>query len=111
MGGDATFSGTNYQANALAYVFVHVLTESKLRWLAVADDTPVAVSGEVRGPGDDARIEFRSGVAAVEVQAKHGLKPKKCIDAFGAIRDGSEVFDATAVLLVVDSTSLLFGTS
>jgi hypothetical protein len=57
LSGDATFSGTNYQASAIAYVLVHVLTQSKLRRLS-ADDTPATVSGEVRGPGDDARIEI-----------------------------------------------------
>jgi len=105
VGGDATFSGTNYQASVIAYVLVHVLTESKLRLLSEADDTRTTVSGEVRGPGDDARIEFGAGISPVEVQAKHGLKPKKCLEAFGAIRDGAAAGDTTTVLLVVDSTS------
>jgi tetratricopeptide (TPR) repeat protein len=105
LSGDATFAGTNYQASVIAYVFVHILTETKLRWVGLADDTPSAVSGEVKGPGDDARVEFRTGVAPVEVQAKHGLKPQKCIEAFEAIRDASTSADATGVLLVVDSTS------
>lgn len=105
MSGDATFAGTNYQASVVAYVFVHVLTETKLRWVALADDTPSAVSGEVGGPGDDARVEFRTGSAPIEIQAKHGLKPQKCIDAFEAIRDGSTPGDTTGVILVVDSTS------
>lgn len=105
MSGDGTFAGTNYQASVIAHVFVHVLTETKLRWVALADDTPSAVSGEVRGPGDDARVEFRTGTAPVEIQAKHGLKPQKCIEAFEAIRDASTSADATGVLLIVDSTS------
>lgn len=105
MSGDAIFAGTNYQASVIAYVFVHVLTETKLRWIGVADDTPSAVSGEVKGPGDDARVEFRTGASPVEIQAKHGLKPQKCIEAFEAIRDASTAGDATGVLLVVDSTS------
>jgi hypothetical protein len=103
--GDATFAGTNYQASVIAYVFVHILTETKLRWVAIADDTPSAVSAEVSGPGDDARVEFRTGSAPVEIQAKHGLKPQKCIEAFEAIRDRSTSADATGVLLVIDSTS------
>jgi tetratricopeptide (TPR) repeat protein len=105
MGGDATFAGTNYQASVIAYVFVHVLTETKLRWGGLADDTPSAVSGEVKGPGDDARIEFRTGAAPVELQAKHGLKPQRCVEAFEAIRDASTPTDGMGVLLVVDSTS------
>lgn len=105
MSGNATFSGTNYQASVIAFVFVHVLTETKLRWLSVPDDTPSAVSGEVKGPGDDARVEFRSGVAPIEIQAKHGLKPQKCVEAFQAIRDGSTSDDRTVVMLAVDATS------
>ena len=105
MGGDATFAGTNYQASVIAYVFAHVLTETKLRWAGPADDTPSAVSGEVKGPGDDARIEFRTGAAPVELQAKHGLKPQRCVEAFEAIRDASTPADGLGVLLVVDSTS------
>lgn len=92
MSGDATFAGTNYQASVIAYVFVHVLTETKLRWVALADDTPSAVSGEVRGPGDDARVEFRTGSAPVEIQAKHGLKPQKCIEAF-EVRETREALE------------------
>jgi tetratricopeptide (TPR) repeat protein len=105
VGGDATFSGTNYQASVIAFVFVHVLTETKLRWLPVADDTPSAVSGEVKGPGDDARVEFVSGAAPIEIQAKHGLRPQKAIEAFRAIRDATSVADPTPVMLTVNSTS------
>jgi tetratricopeptide (TPR) repeat protein len=103
--GDGTFAGTNYQASVIAFVFVHVITEAKLRWLPTADDTPSAVSGEVKGPGDDARVEFGSGDAAVEIQAKHGLKPQKAVEAFQAIKSEASAADVTAVLLVVDSSS------
>ena len=58
----------------IAYVYVHILTGTKLRWLLGGDDTPTAISGETRGPGDDARIEFGAGVPSVEIQAKRGLK-------------------------------------
>lgn len=105
MGGDGTFAGTNYQASVIAYIYVHVLSDTKLRWAGVADDTPSAVSGEVKGPGDDARVEFRTGSAPVEIQAKHGLKPQKCVQAFEAIRDHSTSDENTTVWLVVDSTS------
>ena len=56
--GDATFAGTNYQASVIAYVFVHVLTETKLRWIALADDTPSAVSGEVGGRETTPALSF-----------------------------------------------------
>lgn len=103
--GNATVSGTNYQAGVIAYVFVHVVTETKLRWLTTTDDTPSAVAGEVKGPGDDARVEFLSGARPIEIQAKHGLKPQKCIEAFKAIQDGSPEGDTSVVVLAVDSTS------
>lgn len=105
MGGDATFAGTNYQASVIAFVFVHVLTETKLRWLPIADDTPSAAWGEVKGPGADARVEFVSGDAPVEIQAKHGLKPQKAVEAFQAIKSGTSVGDVTTVMLTVDSSS------
>lgn len=73
MGGDATFSGTSYQAKLIALVYAHVLTQSRLGWLDPIDDTPVGVSGESGGPGDDIRIELSRPHPAVEVQAKHGL--------------------------------------
>src|SRR5258707_2746265 len=81
MGGNATFSGTTYQARLIAYVYVHILAQSPLGWLgAAADDTPLAVSGEVKGPGDDARIEFGESQSAIEVQVKHGLSGGSKLD-------------------------------
>ena len=73
MGGDATFTGTTYQARVIAFLYVHVLARMRLGWFAPADDTPLAVSGETDGPGDDARLEFGSKLPPAEVQAKHGL--------------------------------------
>lgn len=74
MGGDATFSGTTYQARVIALVYTHVLAQMRLGWFSPADDTPVAVSGETEGPGDDAQVEFGAKLANAEIQAKHGLK-------------------------------------
>ncbi len=105
MSGDGNYAGVNYQASVIAYVFVHALTDTKLRWLPLADDTPSAIAGEVHGPGDDARVEFRAGTAPIEIQAKFGLKPQKCIEAFQTIRDASTPSDDTLVWLVVDPTS------
>lgn len=106
MSGNATFAGTTYQAGVIAYVLAHVLCETKLRWLPVSDDTPTAASGEVKGPGDDARIEFGGRLAPIEVQAKHGLKGTKAAqEVFQAVRDGSTAGDCSDVLLVVDSSS------
>jgi tetratricopeptide (TPR) repeat protein len=71
--GDATFSGTTYQASVIAVVYVHILARVPLGWFADHADVPVAVSGETGGPGDDARIEFAPPFSAAELQAKHGL--------------------------------------
>jgi hypothetical protein len=104
--GNATFSGTTYQAGVIAFVSAHVLTETKLRWLPVSDDTPSAVSGEVKGPGDDARIEFAARIPAIEVQANHGLKgPKAVQDVLQTIQDASAPRDGSHVVLTVDSHS------
>jgi hypothetical protein len=106
VGGEATFSGTVYQANVIAYAAVHVLTETKLRWLPVSDDTPIAVSGEVKGPGDDARIEFASPLPPIEIQAKHGLKgPGSTSEVVDKIQKASASTQPTVVILAVDSSS------
>ena len=107
MSGDATFSGTDYQGKIIAYVAVHVLTETKLRWLTAPDDTPIAVSGEVEGPGDDVRIEFNPGLASIEVQAKHGFRGQKNVEeVLKRVRAGStESNDASVVVLAVDTSS------
>jgi tetratricopeptide (TPR) repeat protein len=107
MGGNATFSGTTYQAGVIAFISVHIVTETKLRWLPVADDTPVAVSGEVKGPGDDARIEFGMGLAPIEVQAKHGLKGQKAIEeVFQAFRGSGLVGNnEPEIVLTLDPSS------
>ena len=105
MGGDATFSGTTYQANVIAYIAVHVLTETKLRWLPVPDDTPIALAGEVKGPGDDARIEFASS-PPIEVQSKHGLKGFKSTEEIvTTVRDASASNDPSIVVVAVDSSA------
>ena len=107
MSGDATFSGTDYQSKVIAYVAVHVLTETKLRWLTAPDDTPIAISGEVQGPGDDVRIEFNPGLASIEVQAKHGFKGQKNVGEFlKRVQAGSTGSnDASVVVLAVDTSS------
>lgn len=106
MSGSATFSGTDYQGKTIAYVFIHVLTETKLRWLSILNDTPSAVEGEVKGPGDDARVEFGAGVPVIELQAKHGLKGiKNVVELLRSIERGSKNGNTVDVILVVDSTS------
>ena len=105
MSGDAVFSGANYQASVIAYVYVYILTGTKLRWLPPdRDGTPTAISGETKGPGDDARIEFGVDVPSVEVQAKRRLRrDKRLTEAFERVRDAED--SDSDVILAVDSNS------
>lgn len=73
MAGDATFSGTTYQGRVIALLYVYALAQRRLAWFGFINDTPLAVSGETGGPGDDAQIEFAGQIGVAEVQAKHGL--------------------------------------
>ena len=71
MGGPATVEGATYQEGVIAYIFVHALAMRRLGWIEGADDTPIAVSGETGGPGDDVMVE--SVGLTFELQAKAGL--------------------------------------
>nr|WP_128795572.1 hypothetical protein [Corallococcus coralloides] len=106
MGGDATFFGTTYQARVIAYIYVHILAGMRLGWLSPVDDTPIAVSGETDGPGDDARIEFGDRHPAIEVQAKHGMTGgAKLQEMLARVRSRSQPDDLLKVVLVVDRSS------
>ena len=103
MGGHGTFAGTNYQAGVIAYVYCSMLALRRLDWLPPLDDTPLAVSGETGGPGDDVRVEIRDG--SFEVQAKAGISGENQLRE--AIEDIlSRRADSTdRVVLVVDRRS------
>jgi predicted Zn-dependent protease len=105
--GSGNFGGTTFQSDTIAFVAVHIVTGTKLRWLPdVPDDTPTAVSGEVGGSGDDLSIEFGGRIASVEVQAKHGLQGgKSTIEAFEAIRNRTTNGHHPLVFLAVDPTA------
>jgi tetratricopeptide (TPR) repeat protein len=78
----------------------------RLGWLSPADDTPLAVSGETDGPGDDALIEFGERHPALEVQAKHGLTAgAKLGEVIDRIRINSVPGDQTRIVLAVDRGS------
>jgi tetratricopeptide (TPR) repeat protein len=65
-------SGAEYQARVAAYVYVAMLSGAPIAWFGVSGvgRTPIAVSGETRGAGDDLRVEFAESLAASEIQAK-----------------------------------------
>ena len=106
MGGEATSSGINYQARVIAYVYAHILAQTRLGWRGLVIDTPIAVSGETRGPGDDARIEFGSSYPAIEVQAKHGLRGgANLADAVARIGGAGAAGGFDLVVIAVDRGS------
>jgi len=72
VGGPAIAAGDSYHERIIAFVYVHILSETPLRWFE-RDDVPVAVEPEVGGVGDDIRIEIRAGLPHPEVQSKHGI--------------------------------------
>lgn len=73
MSGNAVSSGAEYQAAVAAYVATKILSHTRLNWLEPADDTPIAVSGETGGAGDDLRIELLGSRVVIEVQCKRAL--------------------------------------
>lgn len=106
MSGSGNFGGTTYQARVIAYVYAHILAQAPLGWIELFDDTPLGVSGETSGPGDDARLEFGERHPPVEVQAKHGLTAgAKLSDAVAKVRARSAGDTSTDVIFVVDRGS------
>jgi tetratricopeptide (TPR) repeat protein len=106
MSGDATAGGIWYQARAIALVYVHILAQSRLDWFPPADDTPVSIAGETRGPGDDARIEFAQRFPTSEIQAKHGLSGgNELTDVVAKIREKYSDRGVMPVALVVNRDS------
>src|SRR5207253_7165947 len=74
-----------------------------LGWLETSDDTPLAVSPETGGPGDDVGVELtEKSPGYIEVQAKHavtaGAKLTKEIEKIGDRGDGRK----TPVVFAVD---------
>ena len=94
MGGSATFSGTTFQARVLAWAEVHLLAQTPLGWIPSVNDTPVAVSGETLGPGDDVRVELGDGQGPLEAQVKHGLNAAGDLDLI--VSDLTGAFGSTA---------------
>lgn len=73
-GGAASGGGMNYQAAVTAIVGVHLMSGVSPAWLVnPAGDSLSAIWAESGGPGDDIRLETRSG-RIIEIQTKKGLR-------------------------------------
>ena len=105
MSGDGTVNGVSYQARVIAGIYVRILAQSPLGWFSQGNDTPTAVSGETKGPGDDARIEFGGRFETSELQAKYGLNAAAELDeVLSKIRELSGT-TTMPVALVLDESS------
>ncbi len=106
MSGHATFSGTDFQARVIAYIYVHILGERRLGWLGPTNDIPISVAAETSGPGDDARVEFGAAHEPIEVQAKHGLTAgSKLTEVFQRVDKFSKQGKRADVILAVDPSA------
>src|SRR5687768_7950895 len=81
MGGTGVSSGAENQAAVAAYVAVRMLLDRPLNWAPPTDDVPVAIEGEVGGPGDDFRITFGNRRAPLEVQCKRTIVGRVALGA------------------------------
>ena len=112
MGGAATFSGTNYQARVLAFAEAHLLAQSPMGWIPDINDTPLAVSGETLGPGDDVRLEFGGGIVPVEAQVKHGFNAAGDLDGMlASLTSHSSAGSTISVVAPPSNTSSTTGLS
>lgn len=73
-GGAATGGGMNFQAAVTTIAYIYMARGQKLNWLNAIDiDVPVSVEAETGGPGDDIKIQLKTG-RIVEIQVKKGLR-------------------------------------
>src|ERR1035437_8360899 len=105
MSGDGTVNGVSYQARVIAGIYVRILAQSPLGWFSQGNDTPTAVWGETKGPGDDARIEFGGRFVTSEVQAKYGLNAGAELDEVLTKIRALSGTSAMPVALVLDESS------
>lgn len=76
-GGSATGGGMNFQYAVTAIAEIHTIRGRPLLWLeGLVEDTPVKISAETVGPGDDLNIVYKDGSSA-EIQIKKGLRDSK----------------------------------
>jgi tetratricopeptide (TPR) repeat protein len=102
-GGSAGSGGYDFQALAIAYIAVRVLTSRRLDWFELRDDVPTAVAAETGGTGDDIRIEFSQG--PIEAQVKRGLDRSSLRDVVRRFAAALAADVTAEVLLIVDETT------
>jgi len=71
-GGSAAGGGVDFQAAASALCMVHMARGTPLGWFDSVNDTPLSVSAETGGAGDDIGLQLQNG-NFLEVQAKRKL--------------------------------------
>lgn len=100
-GGNATFSGTDFQSRVTAFIAVHVVAQRKLDgWCAPGGNTPIAIRMEQKTSGDDIYVELTNG-CGLDVQAKHGLSASSKLETVvNSFCDGLK--DNDVAVLVVD---------
>ncbi len=104
MTGKATSAGIQYQAHAIASLYVDVIVGNRVSWFGPIDRLATAVWGETRGPGDDLRIEFDTG-PIVEAQVRHDMNAAGDLAALVVdIRSRSAETGPIPVALIVPST-------
>lgn len=105
-GGSAAGGGLDFQAAASALCMVHMARGTPLGWFASENDTPLSVSAETGGAGDDIALQLCDG-NILEVQAKRTLKANsKLWDALVALcRRAHEDATFYGVLAVGPTTS------
>lgn len=106
-GGAATGGGMNFQTAVTTLIAIHIATGRQISWVdSVLPESPISLSTETSGGGDDIRVDFESGCHA-EMQVKKGLRrgPKlwSALESLaqGIARDSNEV----GVLVVCGSAS------
>lgn len=72
-GGSAAGGGFDFQAAVSALCLVHMACGMPLGWSASGNDTPLSVSAETGGAGDDIALQLADG-AVLEIQVKRRLQ-------------------------------------
>lgn len=104
MSGKGQASGSDYEADAFAYISAHVLSGRALPWFSDRNDVPVAIRTQTGTAGDDFVVELREG-GEIEVQAKHGASGHDFIIAAARLLEGLQRDPKARGVLLVDTSS------